>query len=232
MPSPVSPISVVPACSFQSAAARQQSRSFWLRHLHQWHWISSALCLVAMLMFAASGITLNHSAQIEAQPVVTHREAQLPPSLLKLLQARQAQMAAAAPSSASLWLPPAVAGWIESQLAINVAQQALEWSPQEVVLALPRPGGDAWLRIELASGALEYEKTERGWVAYFNDLHKGRNTGAAWAWFIDAFALACLIFCISGLLLLQLHAGMRRATWPVLGLGLLLPVLLAIVFIH
>jgi hypothetical protein len=31
---------------------------------------------------------------------------------------------------------------------------------------------------------------------------------------------------------LQLHAGKRRATWPVLALGLVLPLLLAIVFIH
>ncbi|MFZ6748659.1 PepSY-associated TM helix domain-containing protein [Undibacterium sp. Ren11W] len=221
----------MPACAFQPAAARQQTRAFWMRQLHQWHWISSALCLMAMLMFAVSGITLNHSAQIEAQPVLTHKEAQMPPSLLKILQARQAQLSAT-PATAPSSLPPAVAGWIDATLAISVTQQTPEWSPQELVIALPRPGGDAWLRIDLDSGALEYEKTERGWVAYFNDLHKGRNTGAAWGWFIDAFAIACLIFCLTGLLLLQMHAGNRRATWPVVALGLLLPVLLAIVFIH
>jgi hypothetical protein len=31
----------------------QQRRSFWLKNLHQWHWISSSVCLVAMLVFAA-----------------------------------------------------------------------------------------------------------------------------------------------------------------------------------
>ncbi|WP_295765275.1 PepSY-associated TM helix domain-containing protein [Undibacterium sp.] len=233
-----------PLCGFQAAAVGQKKRAFWMRQLHQWHWISSALCLMAMLMFALSGITLNHSAQIEAHPVLTHKEAQLPASLLKLLQARQAQVADAAgtPASAtsatsaataeSAALPSAVANWLEATLAVSVAQRALEWSPQEVVVALPRPGGDAWLRIELDSGAIEYEKTERGWIAYLNDLHKGRNTGVAWSWFIDAFAVACLIFCLTGLLLLQVHAANRRATWPVVVLGLLLPALLAIVFIH
>ena len=48
----------------------------------------------------------------------------------------------------------------------------------EVYLSLPRPGGDAWLRLNLADGEIEYERTDRGWLSYFNDLHKGRHTGA------------------------------------------------------
>jgi hypothetical protein len=43
-----------------------------------------------------------------------------------------------------------------------------------------RPGGDAWLRIG-AGGAAEYEITSRGAISWLNDLHKGRNTGAAWS---------------------------------------------------
>ena len=44
----------------------QQRRGFWLRTLHQWHWISSAICLIGMLLFAFTGITLNHAADIAA----------------------------------------------------------------------------------------------------------------------------------------------------------------------
>ncbi|NIV36045.1 MAG: hypothetical protein GWN58_43325, partial [Anaerolineae bacterium] len=33
----------------------------WLGTLRQWHWISSALCLVGMLLFSVTGITLNHA---------------------------------------------------------------------------------------------------------------------------------------------------------------------------
>jgi hypothetical protein len=36
---------------------RQQRRAFWMRQLHQWHWISSALCLIGLLLFALTGIT-------------------------------------------------------------------------------------------------------------------------------------------------------------------------------
>ncbi|MGB9109724.1 MAG: PepSY-associated TM helix domain-containing protein, partial [Telluria sp.] len=46
-------------------------RAVWLRQLHQWHWISSAICLMAMLLFSITGFTLNHATQIEAKPAVT-----------------------------------------------------------------------------------------------------------------------------------------------------------------
>ena len=30
-------------------------RAYWLKTLHQWHWISSAICLLGMLLFAVTG---------------------------------------------------------------------------------------------------------------------------------------------------------------------------------
>ena len=50
--------------------------------------------------------------------------------------------------------------------------------------------------------------------------------------FIDLFAGLCVVFSLSGLLLLQRHAGNRPLTWPLTALGLLLPLLLALLFIH
>src|SRR3546814_4752441 len=55
--------------------------------MRQWHWISAAICLVAMLLFAFTGITLNHAAQIKASPQISQREAQLPAALLTSLKA-------------------------------------------------------------------------------------------------------------------------------------------------
>jgi len=200
------------------------SRTFWLRQLHQWHWISSAIALIAMLAFSITGITLNHSTQIEAHPDITKKTAELPPALLQELKNT--------PAAAQKALPAQVGNWIEQSLSIRLGSTVAEWSPEELYLSLPRPGGDAWLRITLDDGAIEYEKTERGWIAYFNDLHKGRNTGVAWSWFIDIFAVACLLFCITGLLLLKMHAAQRALTWPMVGLGLLMPLILALIFIH
>lgn len=204
---------------------REQSRrAFWMKQLHQWHWISSALCLIGMLLFAVTGITLNHARQIEAKAQVSHRTLELPAALQAQVSGSDVRKAAA--------LPPAVSGWLDAQLATRLEGRGAEWSADEVYVSLPRPGGDAWLSIDRASGEVEYELTRRGWIAYLNDLHKGRNAGAAWSWFLDLFAVACLVFALTGLFLLKLHSARRSMTWPLVTLGLLLPLLLALIFIH
>jgi hypothetical protein len=194
----------------------------WLGTLRQWHWISSAVCLVGLLLFAFTGITLNHAAQIEARPTVVTRTAVLPEALQQELLQQQ-QLAD---------LPANLRRWLEDELDLKLAGRQAEWTDEELYLALPRPGGDAWLTLDLASGELEYESTDRGWISWLNDLHKGRNTGIAWSWFIDIFAGACIVFALTGLLLLQRHAGGRPATWPLVTLGLVVPLLLALLFIH
>lgn len=202
----------------------QRRRAYWLKTLHQWHWISAALCLVAMLLFSATGFTLNHAGQIESKAVVVAKTAQLPSELMKGLAGHAAKDTTP--------LPPAVRDWAQRELAVQLGAQDAEWSDAEAYVSMPRPGGDAWLSIDLGSGEVRYEDTERGWISYFNDLHKGRHTGPLWGWFIDLFALACVIFSVTGLFLLQLHARQRSATWPLVALGLVLPLLIAILFIH
>lgn len=209
------------------SAQAQKSRAFWLKHLHQWHWMSAALCLVGMLLFSITGFTLNHASWIGAKPNVTTRTAELPAELLA--QLRQVWETQANEKAA---LPAAVSDWLGATLAVQVTDRETEWSPEEIYVSLPRPGGDAWLTLSLEDGAVTHELTDRGWLSYFNDLHKGRNTGAAWSLFIDVFALAALVFAMTGLLLLKMHAGHRAGTWPMVGLGLVLPLLLALLFIH
>jgi hypothetical protein len=207
--------------------SQQKSRAFWLKHLHQWHWISAAGCLIGLILFSITGFTLNHANVIKAQPKVTSTTAELPADLLKELQ-----VAAAASDEAIRPLPQSIARWLRQELAIQPAADKIEWSNDEVYISLPRPGGDAWLTLDLESGTATHEVTDRGWISYFNDLHKGRNAGAAWSLFIDVFAFAALIFAVTGLFLLKMHAVHRPATWPMVGLGLVLPLLLAILFIH
>jgi uncharacterized protein len=200
------------------------SRAFWLRQMRQWHWISAAVCLIGTLLFAVTGITLNHASKIESKPVTQAVSRTLPPELL-------AELKAIAPKNGQA-LPPAVVDWIRRQMPTPLAARETEWSAQEIYVSLPRPGGDAWLSVDLGSGEVRYERTDRGWVSYLNDLHKGRNTGLAWSLFLDVFAVACVVFCLTGLVLLQLLSETRPSTWPLVGLGLAVPVLLAIFFIH
>lgn len=195
---------------------------FYLGSIRQWHWISSAVCLFGMLLFAITGITLNHAADIRATIKVQNIEDSVPLAVLNTTQGLQQGP-----------LPTVFRHWLQTEHAIAVGDtHVAEWSDDEVYLSLPRPGGDAWLSLDRASGELLYEKTERGWVSYLNDLHKGRNTGQVWFWFIDVFAIACMVFCLTGLVLLYRYAGPRPTTWPTVGLGLVIPLLIVILFVH
>jgi hypothetical protein len=180
-----------------------------------------------MLLFSVTGFTLNHAAQIESHPAVTRHNTELPAALLQ--QAREYE---SAHDGKTAPLPESLRQWLRETLSVRVGDNTGEWSEEEVYVAMPRPGGDAWLRVDLASGGVEYELTDRGWIAWLNDLHKGRHTGTVWMWFIDVFALSCLVFSITGLLILKFHAANRPLTWPLVGLGLLIPFLLTLLFIH
>ena len=199
-------------------------RSFWLKQLHQWHWISAALSLIGLLLFAVTGITLNHAAQIPAEPVTVEQTATLPAPLLDRL--------AAFPEETTDPVPEAVARWAAEAFKVGVAGRPTETTADEIYVSRPEPGGDGWLTIDRATGEALRERTTRGWVAWLNDLHKGRNTGPVWYWFIDVFGAACVIFAVTGFALTWMHARQRPSTWPLLGLGLLIPVVIALLFIH
>ena len=65
----------------------QAKRAVWLKLLHEWHWVSSAMCLLGMFLFAITGITLNHASQIEAKPSVVLKQSTAPAALVSELHA-------------------------------------------------------------------------------------------------------------------------------------------------
>lgn len=203
---------------------RRLTRGWWLKQLHTWHYISAALSLVGMFAFAITGITLNHAGAIPATPHVEDRTGQLAPSLLRLLQNT--------PADPSAPLPAPVAKAVAQAARLDPTGMAGEWSADEVYVAMPRPGGDAWVSVSRQNGQIKAEVTSQGVIALLNDLHKGRNTGLPWRLFIDAFAVAVLVFTTSGLFLLQFHAKHRKKTWPLVGLGFGVPLIIALIVLH
>src|SRR5262245_37108340 len=106
-----------------------------------------------MLLFAGTGITLNHAAQIEAKPRVTEKRAVLPGEMLAGLALEKATPKAP--------LPKPIEAWIAEQLSIRIGDRVAEWSTDEVYVALPVAGGDSWLSIDRETGEIAYEKTDR-----------------------------------------------------------------------
>lgn len=220
------PVCGAGAAPGQRKPGKRRIPAFWVRQFHTWHWMSSAICLAGMILFAVTGITLNHAGSIEAEPQVVTQEYALPADLLSVLED-------VPPSAgAETAVPSGVAQWLDQTAGVDVSRRTPEWSEAELYVPLAQPGGDGWVAIDRTSGDVIHETTDRGWIAYLNDLHKGRDTGTAWSWFIDIFAAACVIFSLTGLLLLQLHAKKRRSTWPIAGAGVLIPLFLLVFLIH
>ena len=193
------------------------------RTMHLWHWISAAVCFAALALFTVTGITLNHASAFSATPAVSTGGAQLPESLRGLLGTGAAE---------STEPPPDITAWAEKAFKLSLSNATAEWSDEELYLSAPGPGRDGWVSIDRASGAAKFEATDRGWLAYFNDLHKGRNTGIIWTIFIDVVAAAILFFSLTGFVLLWIQARQRTSTWPLLGGGIALVTALMIFFAH
>lgn len=189
--------------------------------VRQWHWISSAIGLTGLLFFAVTGVTLNHSGQLESPADTQNAEWQLPAPLLEQLKAQ--------PEDADT-LPIEVQHWLGQilDLPVQVLEQATDYS-LELELS---PRTQMSIQIDLETGQVFSETTTQGWVSFFNDLHTNRHGSLAWSWFIDFFAASCIIFSLSGLLLLKRQASGRTTTWPLVGLGLVIPVVLTVFFLH
>lgn len=202
-------------------------KSFWTKQFYLWHWVSSAICLASMLLFAITGITLNHAGEISSSPKKIERSGTLPDDLLPLLAPADSEE----PEFKKI-LPRPVRDWIKEEFSVQLKARPYEWSEFDIYIDLPIPGGDAWMSLDRETGEVLYEKTTRGIISYANDLHKGRNTGSEWSWFLDVFSVASIIFCLTGLVLLWVHAKRRPTTWPLVAAGFLLPILIIIFFVH
>ena len=192
--------------------------------IRQWHWISASLCMAGMFLFAITGITLNHAADISSTPTHMSVEGEMPEALMDKWLADDPQ-----PSS----LSTALHLWLQQTQQVYIPKNAQgEWDDGELYIGLPRPGGDAWLALDTETGEFVFEDTDRGWIAFFNDLHKGRDSGAVWPWFIDVFAGGCVIFSLTGLILLWRQKSGRQSTGPLAALGILIPLVIILLFLH
>jgi uncharacterized protein len=81
----MTPATVEPAAMPDSLGSRKapSRRSFWIRQIVVWHWVSSGVCLGGMLLFTVTGITLNHAGEISATPRVRTEQVTLPDPLRK-----------------------------------------------------------------------------------------------------------------------------------------------------
>lgn len=203
----------------RAANKKPNKRGQWGRWSRTLHWTSSAVGLAALLFFSITGFTLNHADWFEASRKTTTRSVVLPTS------EQQAWLDATETEQLQHLL-----GIINKEFKLGVPRQ-IDRDEMEWFFDYPRPGGMASVVYEVGSGELLFESTADGLTSLVNDLHKGRHSGGAWSLFIDVAAVLGVFMSVTGLLLLLLYAPRRTTTWPLVGLGLLLPVAVYFLFV-
>jgi hypothetical protein len=129
-------------------------------------------------------------------------------------------------------VPDAPAAEIRRLTGADVTARKADNQYGEIVFDLAAPGQDRVLTVDLNTGSMTYEVTNRGTVALFNDLHKGRHAGGAWKLLIDLAASFFVVFALTGFGLLWLLARARVSTWPLTALGIVAPLVVFLLLVH
>ncbi|MGL6259808.1 PepSY-associated TM helix domain-containing protein [Vibrio sp. WXL103] len=168
----------------------------WSRKIHIY---SSIALLVSMFFFAVTGLTLNRPELYVAEPNIKEWVAELPTDFTHTLSEDQQQFE----SSIVEWSKQqGKLKGIVSPVRTYTRFNGEELVEGEVEFDFKGPGYDASVFIDLAENEVEFRVADYGTVAWLNDLHKGRNTGAAWHLFIDIASVVMLLFIVTGFILL------------------------------
>ena len=175
-----------------SAPAGGRRLPRWIRWLHIY---GSMFGLCATLLFAVTGLTLNHADWFErAEPFVRKFDGTLDRALLGT---DVDKLAVAEKLRAAHHLQGMV-----SEFAIEDTQCLVVWKG---------PGYSADATIDRATGGYHVEEAKKGWMAVFDDLHKGRDCGSAWSLIVDASAIVLAFLSVTGLWLLFYLKKRRRS---------------------
>ncbi|MEL0659591.1 PepSY-associated TM helix domain-containing protein [Psychromonas arctica] len=169
----------------------------WARRLHIY--VSMALLLV-VLFFSLTGITLNRPhLYVSDSPNVDRNILSIPARFFVLEQGKFS--VDKTPLLNYLAAEGKLSGKPSAMQMFSEVEEG-ELVEGELSLDYKGPGYNSTVFIDMVTQEAEIEITHYGAIAVLNDLHKGRNSGEVWAWFIDISALLMVFFVLTGVCLL------------------------------
>jgi uncharacterized protein len=153
-----------------------------LRWLHIY---TSMVSLLVVLFFAGTGVTLNHPDWLAAER--TDEVTGTLPAAWKTDKGID-------------WL--VVAEHLRATRGVHGTLADRREDEREGSLTFRAPGYSADALIDMRNGAYRLTTSYQGAVGVINDLHRGRDTGRAWAWLIDASGVFLVLLSLTGLGLL------------------------------
>lgn len=167
------------------------------------HVYTSMVCLLLVLFFSATGLTLNH------------------PNWAFGSKLHKTTVSGTLPAK---WQQGATIDWfvvdeyLRSTHSLRGEVSDHQGDAAGASISYKGPGYHASAFIQLATGSYELTTEAQGFVAFMNDLHKGRDTNRSWNWLIDVAAVLLIVISLTGLgLQLFLKARRRSAVYTALG---------------
>jgi hypothetical protein len=157
---------------------------------------------VLTLLFALTGLTLNHQDFGAAEPVVTTSSIHVPADVAK---GRGEDV---------------VTPWLKDTLGINAPLSSYREDDEQVQATFAAPGRRTVVTIDRAAHSAEVEHETRGLLGKLDDLHKGFDSGPVWYWTIDITAALLTISSLTGMMTLIGLRHRRTTGFFIGGLGL------------
>ena len=178
-----------------------------LRWLHIY---TSMVSLLVVLFFAGTGVTLNHPDWLAGE-----RTEELTGTL----------PAAWKTAKGIDWL--VVAEHLRAAHGVHGTVADRREDDREGSLTFRAPGYSADAFIDVRDGSYKLTVSYQGAVGVLNDLHRGRDSGSAWAWLIDVAGVFLVFLSLTGLGLLFYLKKVRLKGLLVMTAGAALVVVLA-----
>lgn len=158
----------------------------WSRWLHIY---LSMLSFAVVLFFSVTGLTLNHADYFAGKTITTKDTGHLNNAWVNVKDTNRVAKLA-------------IAEYFRNQYHVKGAVTDFRIDDAQISIAYRGPGYESDAAITRETGQYEILQTRGSFIAFLNDLHKGRDTGTAWSWVIDVSAVFLVLISLSGLILL------------------------------
>jgi hypothetical protein len=185
--------------------------------LMRWlHIYLSMFSLAVVLFFSVTGITLNHPDWFFSGAENSREaEGEINPRWLRPDTPAAAEDGALPNRQVSKL---EIVEHLRNTHSIRGALADFRVDEGECVISFKGPGYGADAFIDRETGHYRLTETYHGFIAVINDLHKGRDTGAAWSVLIDVSAVLMTLISLTGLVLL-FYLKLRRIPGLIVAIG-------------
>ncbi len=189
--------------------ATSNGRGAFYRFCRMIHGYLSAVAFLALLFFAATGVLLNHPEWMPERQAAPQTQA-LTLDAPTLAHARQAGDGAGA----------LLASAVAARAPVRGAFTTADVMDGEALLRFEGARGNSNATVDLATGRVELDVEQADALSMLNDLHRGKNVGAAWKLVIDIVGLLTIALSLIGFVIffsLRFRLGTSLA---LVGIGL------------